>query len=473
MAPLTLLLQSMFNELVQLQRRVSPLRVLVTVTLEDTETTAWIDKLGKMKGMIVHRSTLDLSQLGISIEPFDALVRVCLQPLIIATGEQNLENPFLEYAHNALLPGALLLTLGSIEGFLSRERWWPSLDLAFTYVEGARLLGVRRCAVTLNEQAATYWSGNLDEQIHLADDLTVALSHSERRDSLLSEASIRRAVHALTTHGVVVIRGLLSTSAVVEAGAAATLDFESCLRILSARGVDLRRPGNGPRIENFYELSMREAFRCDIRHCPAMATISSTLTTRAAMLSDGDGRGCMLRNHPSILRVLSETMGPIGEHAKGNWGCWNFEHGGPDQALSLVTGELGAVVTLPGALDQIIHADTPHIFTHTHLPPHYVNLFAPTLVDSDTRVGQTAFVSGSHCLSASALMMTTEKGEQELMRKLVRPHLTAGDCLLFDCRVLHFGLANSSEHTLRPTLYVNYHRDWFSDPKNFTSDKLF
>jgi len=30
------------------------------------------------------------------------------------------------------------------------------------------------------------------------------------------------------------------------------------------------------------------------------------------------------------------------------------------------------------------------------------------------------------------------------VQRLVRPHLTAGDALLFDCRILHFGLANQS-----------------------------
>ena len=30
------------------------------------------------------------------------------------------------------------------------------------------------------------------------------------------------------------------------------------------------------------------------------------------------------------------------------------------------------------------------------------------------------------------------------MRRLLRPHLHPGDALLFDCRILHFGLANRS-----------------------------
>jgi hypothetical protein len=63
------------------------------------------------------------------------------------------------------------------------------------------------------------------------------------------------------------------------------------------------------------------------------------------------------------------------------------------------------------------------------------------------------------------------------MKRLVRPHLNIGDALLFDCRVLHFGLSNSSHSsggTCRPIIYVNYHQPWFHDPKNWNdAEKLF
>lgn len=67
-----------------------------------------------------------------------------------------------------------------------------------------------------------------------------------------------------------------------------------------------------------------------------------------------------------------------------------------------------------------------------------------------------------------------EEGELEMMQFLVRPHLQAGDALLFDCRVLHFGLGNKSnsdgnEGVIRPLLYVNYHHTWFNDPKNWNN----
>jgi hypothetical protein len=43
-------------------------------------------------------------------------------------------------------------------------------------------------------------------------------------------------------------------------------------------------------------------------------------------------------------------------------------------------------------------------------------------------------------------------GEKELMRRMVRPHLQPGDAVLFDCRTLHFGLANTTDTTSTNTI---------------------
>ncbi len=61
----------------------------------------------------------------------------------------------------------------------------------------------------------------------------------------------------------------------------------------------------------------------------------------------------------------------------------------------------------------------------------------------------------------------------------------AGDVVLFDCRVLHFGLANLAKGTTRggsggsgwptwrPTLYSNVTQRWFEDKKNWEQTSLF
>ena len=88
---------------------------------------------------------------------------------------------------------------------------------------------------------------------------------------------------------------------------------------------------------------------------------------------------------------------------------------------------------------------------------------------------------GSHNLSVSSRVMAQAGGEVELSDRLVRPHMCAGDVLLFDCRVLHLGLANTSNKNgltdgsgkgvRRPMMYVNYHQQWFVDPKNWNNEE--
>ena len=96
-------------------------------------------------------------------------------------------------------------------------------------------------------------------------------------------------------------------------------------------------------------------------------------------------------------------------------------------------------------------------------------------------IGGTAFVLKSHQLKYSKEIMHCNN--QELLEALlIRPQLGFGDALLFDCRILHFGLANACNHEecvekeefWRPLLYINYTHTWFEDPKNWNNRrKLF
>ena len=153
--------------------------------------------------------------------------------------------------------------------------------------------------------------------------------------------------------------------------------------------------------------------------------------------------------------------------------------------MPLKVGEVGAVISLPGAANQAIHADTPHLFEHLDLPPHYSNLFIPVVDEKskinveeeftgDTHLGGTAFVLESHKLENCERLMNEEnRDERDLFT--IRPSLCVGDALIFDCRVLHFGMANMSKTSQRrPLLYVNLTHTWFVDPKNWEDrEKLF
>ena len=188
----------------------------------------------------------------------------------------------------------------------------------------------------------------------------------------------------------------------------------------------------------------------------------------------------------TTLSYFPSAFNPKGVHFQGNYGRFNFGGNGPDGSpMPLKVGEVGAVISLPGSADQAIHADTPHLFEHINLPPHYANLFLPATEDiheehdnsefnGDTFLGGTAFVVGSHRLeNCETLMNHNNRNERD--RLTIRPSLRVGDALIFDCRLLHFGLANLSKTSQRrPLLYINLTHEWFIDPKNWDDrEKLF
>ena len=138
---------------------------------------------------------------------------------------------------------------------------------------------------------------------------------------------------------------------------------------------------------------------------------------------------------------------------------------------------MGGIVSFPGAAEQAIHADTPHLFEHiADLPAHYINIFAPGTAFDD-KVGGTAFVHGSHNLEFTAKYYGDDDDDgsstdnTKIYPYLVRPCLTLGDVVLFDCRILHFGLANTSNSIERVMLYTNTTQAWFHDPKNWDDKK--
>jgi ectoine hydroxylase-related dioxygenase (phytanoyl-CoA dioxygenase family) len=183
------------------------------------------------------------------------------------------------------------------------------------------------------------------------------------------------------------------------------------------------------------------------------------------------------------LHIVQQVLNPTDASlASGNFGRHNFEGNGPDGSPQpLRVGPMGGIIALPGSADQAIHADTPHLYElYDCLPAHYVNAFClGAHVDCEkdcygmstgaTPVGGTAFIHASHKLSFTASLKEnwSVATEQRVLQNLVRPSLEIGDLLLFDCRILHFGLANSSKDVERPLLYTNLTQAWFHDPKNW------
>ena len=325
--------------------------------------------------------------------------------------------------------------------------------------------------------------------------IAVALSSAERSASRLSPRAHARAVRALTEDGVCVIRGLFDPDLVRGWGSAALADLDAArARLAEQYGIALEDVGNGAVAMpfNFAELAMREAKRFDLRRSPQLLALASALEARERAGVAPAVAGDVSRAHPSIVAVVTAAMNPRNpgiDHTEGNWGAWNFGGEGPGAPPPTPdVSEVGTVLSMPGCEDQAVHADTPHLFEHLELPPHYVNLFLPAVAGngSDASVGQTAWVVGTHRLECAARLMGSAAREHhrctEFLQRLVRPHLDAGDAVLFDTRTLHFGLANRSGASggrvaaVRPVLYVNYTQPWWNRPKvdkNFEKRQLF
>lgn len=50
---------------------------------------------------------------------------------------------------------------------------------------------------------------------------------------------------------------------------------------------------------------------------------------------------------------------------------------------------------------------------------------------------------------------------------------SAGDCVLYDYRLVHRGMPNKSEATQRPLLQFFYHQPQYHEVKNYGSEPLF
>lgn len=102
----------------------------------------------------------------------------------------------------------------------------------------------------------------------------------------------------------------------------------------------------------------------------------------------------------------------------------------------------GIFLSLPGAETQNYHQDGLHLSTQYQRPCHALNVFVP-LVDLTTQ--GTEFCLGSHIL-----------GQEDYVRKfVVTPRVRAGTPVIFDYRLGHRGLSNSS-NSIRPVVYCTY-----------------
>ncbi|KAG7370712.1 phytanoyl-CoA dioxygenase family protein [Nitzschia inconspicua] len=120
----------------------------------------------------------------------------------------------------------------------------------------------------------------------------------------------------------------------------------------------------------------------------------------------------------------------------------------------------GCFLSLPGAGAQVYHQDGVHLNNQSQQPCHAINVFIP-LVDLQSKNGPTEFVLGSHVLGHDGY-------DRDFLET---PKPVAGTPVIFDYRLGHRGLANSS-HSSRPIVYCTYARaadgKEFRDQVNFS-----
>jgi hypothetical protein len=130
----------------------------------------------------------------------------------------------------------------------------------------------------------------------------------------------------------------------------------------------------------------------------------------------------------------------------------------------LILGSIGAVLALPGALDQHTHLDHPPLTSDGSAwagPAYAITVIIPLVpLGAPATNGTTQVWPGSH------LLPTKQQLDLRDTSTAVEFSGELGDCLLVDYRLVHRGTANRSPNS-RPVLYLVYYRHWFRDRVNY------
>ncbi len=301
--------------------------------------------------------------------------------LLLCYNESNSE--VISKCLTQLLPGGFLMTIvdheycDKVTGILSLYHYIVESVERDTHFCG---IVSKKAPVICNTKGALYWANaanHIENEKLLVDSVTTTLTSYERCTGIFSDYSINRCVEALSNRGVCIIRGMFNPDLIASVGNLVEKDLKLAKEQLLKRGIDLTKPGmGGPMINNYHELSMREALRVDLRNGSNMN--SSQISGDAYDDIKDPHKFIAQKNHTlryndNIQIILDNVMNPKpteipSEFVGGNWGRWNFGGKGPDAPPPpAIVGEIGSVVTMPGCLDQTIHSDTAHLFDHVQV----------------------------------------------------------------------------------------------------------
>ena len=336
----------------------------------------------------------------------------------------------------------------------------------------------------------------------LVESVVIHRSAGERKaGSVLSLRSHAAATKALRKHGLCIIPAYFSKPLIAEGGQCAVVDVQETIERLEHSTVGMQLTPSPPKDVDYEEYASRDA------QFVRGHDDKYTLKRGKRLQQYADQHSELLRHNACVLKVIEQVVLPTfhtkGGGSSGSSGCSGSSGSSKGSSSAetstpttvqeqkerqeerkthtmlrrssslLESHPVGAVVAMPGrgvTKDQTIHVDTEHLYEHLHLPPHYVVMFLPSLATREElmdAVGQTAFVCGSHVSQVARGIAKDGKERAHQQRwsleNIVRPHCEAGDVVLFDARIMHFGIANRSLQVWRPLLFVNYTRPWFSD----------
>lgn len=144
--------------------------------------------------------------------------------------------------------------------------------------------------------------------------------------------------------------------------------------------------------------------------------------------------------------------------------------GGPEE----VDFDLSIVYSRPGATHQGWHADGSHqnggsdagwdpSGWDASLSYAYAYCLFIPLIDLNDEVGFTQFWPGSH----RSKDLTGFGKVAELAQATFDGICSAGDCIVYDYRLFHRGMPNSSSSILRPVLQVIFKKKWYVEKSNY------
>jgi len=178
------------------------------------------------------------------------------------------------------------------------------------------------------------------------------------------------------------------------------------------------------------------------------------------------------------INLAPVGVGELGKYDEADVAAWNTLYEEAHQAVwpvlqslldamdidgkSLVT-KAGCVVAMPGARGQPFHPDG--------FVKGLFNVFLP-LVPITPDNGPTQFQPGSQVLVDPDVVIPLQFAYSDSEVDPIAPCLAVGEVLIFDYRVTHRGMANTSMES-RPVAYLTYCQQGVEDDYSFPDTSLF